>query len=264
MAFEGHQVQDELTCSFPRGEISVILGGSGVGKTTLLRLIGGLLRPCGGTVMVAGRDVEKLSEKALYAVRRNIGMMFQNGALLDSLTVFENVAFPLREHTKKNETEIAHTVHACLASVGLSDVDHLLPGELSGGMTKRVALARAIIREPSLLLCDEPFSGLDPVSSKRIEILLQEINRERDVTIIAISHDVASTMRMADHVVVLLPDGAIEGAPCDLQRSVDPRVASFLSLDLDPTRDECGHHIEDRPIQTGQSLHTARTERVGR
>ena len=235
VAFGTREVLRDLSCRFPRGKISVILGGSGSGKSTLLRTIGGLVRPRAGAVMVAGEDITRLSESELYRVRRKLGMMFQHGALLDSLTVFDNLAFPLREHTRLSAREVTDAVHACIEAVGLQNVDALLPGQLSGGMVKRVALARAIVREPVILLCDEPFSGLDPISARRIEGLLVEINRRRDVTLIVVSHSIPSTMRMADHVVVLLSDGPIEGTPAELQASTDPRIIACLSDGEDPS-----------------------------
>src|ERR1043166_9266959 len=171
IAFGSHVVLHGFTCEFPRSKISVILGGSGSGKTTVLRLIGGLVRPQRGRIVVAGHDITSLSSAEMDAVRRKLGMMFQGGALLDSLTVFDNLAFPLREHTRMSEAEIAGEVHRQLSAVGLSNVDDLLPGQLSGGMVTRAALARAMIMKPEILLCDEPFSGLDPISVKRIEAL---------------------------------------------------------------------------------------------
>jgi phospholipid/cholesterol/gamma-HCH transport system ATP-binding protein len=235
VAFGAREVLRDLSCRFPRDRISVILGGSGSGKSTLLRTIGGLVRPQSGSVVVDGEDITTLSESRLYRVRKKLGMMFQQGALLDSLTVFDNLAFPLREHTRLGKDEVAKAVHACIEAVGLQNVDTLLPGQLSGGMVKRVALARAIVREPVILLCDEPFSGLDPISSRRIESLLTEINKRHGVTLIVVSHSIPSTMRMADHVVVLLPDGPVEGSPAELQRSTDPRIVAFLSDGEDPS-----------------------------
>ena len=233
MAYGNREVFDDLSCAFPRGTISVILGGSGSGKSTVFRLIRGLVRPQAGHIRVAGEDITQLSEVAMYAVREKLGMMFQGGALLDSMTVFENLALPLREHTTLGEKEIAAEVHQRLDAVGLSDVDDLLPNQLSGGMTKRVALARAIMLRPVILLCDEPFSGLDPISARRIEALLVGINRKLGITIILVSHHIASTMRIADRVLVLLPDGAVSGSPAELQRSTDPRIVAFLSEEVD-------------------------------
>jgi phospholipid/cholesterol/gamma-HCH transport system ATP-binding protein len=237
MAFEDREVLRGLSCTFPRGKISVILGGSGSGKTTILRVIGGLVRPQSGEISVAGHDISRLSETEMYAVRQKLGMMFQGGALLDSLSVFDNLAFPLREHTSMREPEIAAEVHRQLAAVGLSDVDDLLPGQLSGGMIKRAALARAIIRKPEILLVDEPFSGLDPISVKRIEALLRRINRELHITMLVSSHHIPSTMRMADQVLLLLDGVPTAGRPHDLQMSPDPRIAGFLSEAADESFD---------------------------
>jgi phospholipid/cholesterol/gamma-HCH transport system ATP-binding protein len=232
MFFGRREVFSGLSCCFPRGDISVILGGSGSGKSTVLKLIGGLVRPRSGLVWVDDNDITHLSERDLYKIRRKVGMMFQGGALLDSLTVYENLAFPLREHTKLDEGEIADRVRKCLDSVGLNDVEDLLPGQLSGGMTKRVALGRALMMEPVILLCDEPFSGLDPISIRRIEELLTRINEEYSITILVVSHHIASTMRMAQQILLLLPGGAIEGTPQELLAQDDPRVRAFLQEDF--------------------------------
>jgi phospholipid/cholesterol/gamma-HCH transport system ATP-binding protein len=235
MAFGSRQVFRNLSCRFPRGRISVILGGSGSGKSTILRLIGGLVRPQSGTIRVDGDDVTRRPESQLYPIRKKLGMMFQQGALLDSLTVFDNVAFPLREHTQMAEPEIGAAVHESLRAVGLSDVDALLPGQLSGGMVKRVGLARAIIMKPVILLCDEPFSGLDPLSVRLIERLLDRVNGQLHATMLVVSHHIASTMRLADWVVLLLPDGAVQGTPEEIRRSPDARIAAFLSEDAEPS-----------------------------
>jgi phospholipid/cholesterol/gamma-HCH transport system ATP-binding protein len=241
MAFGAREVFRSLSCAFPPGKISVILGGSGSGKSTVLRLIGGLVRPISGSIVVDGEETTRLPERRLYEVRRKLGMMFQDGALLDSMTVFENLAFPLRERTRATDDEIARTVHERLQAVGLTNVDTLLPGELSGGMVKRVSLARAIVMKPVILLCDEPFSGLDPLSVRRIERLLVRINEQLGSTMIIVSHHIASTMRMADHVVLLLPDGPIEGRPDELRRSSQPQVRTFLDESADEDgSDEAG------------------------
>jgi phospholipid/cholesterol/gamma-HCH transport system ATP-binding protein len=233
MAFGERTVFRALSFALRRSQISVILGGSGTGKSTILRLIGGLVRPRSGSIKVAGDEITRLPETQMYGVRHKLGMMFQGGALLDSLTVLDNVALPLREHTNLGEKEIAREARATLASVGLNDVDDLLPGQLSGGMVKRAALARAIVRRPVILLCDEPFSGLDPVSVKRIEALLTHINKQLRVTMVIVSHHIASTMRMADRVVLLLGEEVIEGPPAELKASADPRVRAFLDEEAD-------------------------------
>jgi len=229
MDFDGRPVLRRMSCRFPRGKISVLLGGSGSGKTTILRLIGGLIRPRRGRVLVEGRDVTCLAERELYSVREKIGMMFQGGALLNSLTVFDNLAFPLHEHSALTAAQIADEVHKQLTAVGLSDVDALLPGQLSGGMLRRAALARAILTRPQILLCDEPFSGLDPISVKRIEALLVQVNRTLGVTLLVSSHHIPSTMRMADQVVLLRLDGIVSGSPAELQQSADPWISEFLN-----------------------------------
>jgi phospholipid/cholesterol/gamma-HCH transport system ATP-binding protein len=237
VCFGAREVLRDLSCAFRKSRISVILGGSGSGKSTLLKVIAGLVRPRKGRVLVAGQDLVRLSERHLYEVRKRIGMMFQNGALLDSMNVFDNLALPLREHTKLSPEEMAAEVHERLEAVGLTNVDHLLPGQLSGGMVKRVALARAIIARPEILLCDEPFSGLDPVSTKRIETLLKTINRRYGMTTIVVSHHIPTTMRMAEHVLALLPEGTVEGTPEELRASRDPRVVNFLNEDAGDTPD---------------------------
>lgn len=233
MSYGRRPVLRDVSCSFPGGAISVVLGGSGSGKSTILKLIGGLIEAQRGRIDVAGRDVVGLRESDLYEVRRGLGMMFQNGALLDSMTVYDNLAFPLREHSDLSEAEIRDRVHESLAAVGLDDVDGLLPRELSGGMVKRVALARSLVGHPDILLVDEPFSGLDPLSTKLIEALLVRINRQHGMTMIVVSHHIPSTMRMADRIVLLLPDAVIEGAPAELAASRDLRVRRFLSEETD-------------------------------
>lgn len=228
MAFDDRVVHRSLSCSFARGRISVILGGSGSGKSTLLRLIGGLVRPDAGRILVGTSDVTRLSEAELFEVRTRLGMLFQHGALLDSLTVFDNLALPLRERGLGSEAEIAGRVREQLSSVGLDDVETLLPGQLSGGMLRRAALARAMILRPEILLCDEPFSGLDPISLRRIESLLAAINHRSGTTLLVVSHHIASTFRLADQVVLLLPGRSVSGTPHDLATSADPEVAGFF------------------------------------
>jgi phospholipid/cholesterol/gamma-HCH transport system ATP-binding protein len=228
MAYGDRSIFQNLSCDFSRGRISVILGGSGSGKSTLLRLIGGLVHPQRGAVVIDGEDITRLSHRGLTAVRTKLGMVFQGGALLDSHTVFENLALPLRELTNLSRADIATKVHAALRDVGVDDVDRLLPGQLSGGMLRRVALARAIIRKPVILLCDEPFSGLDPVSIKKIESLLVQLNAQYGMTMIVVSHHIPSTLRMADRILLLLGDRAVEGTPDELRNSTDRDVAEFL------------------------------------
>lgn len=222
------EVFRDLSCGFSRGQISVILGGSGSGKSTLLRVIGGLTRPDAGAVRVAGVDVTQLSERELFAVRNRIGMLFQGGALLDSLTIFDNVALPLREHSSLSEAEISEAVRHRLEAVGLPGIEQLFPRQLSGGMNRRAALARAVVNDPEIVLCDEPFSGLDPLNVRRIEGLLIELNRRLGLTLLVTSHHLASSLRMANRLVFLRRGGALAGTPDDLLRSADPEVVEFL------------------------------------
>jgi phospholipid/cholesterol/gamma-HCH transport system ATP-binding protein len=180
-------------------------------------------------VRIDGEDVTNLPEHELRRVRQRIGMMFQQGALLDSMTVFDNTALPLREHTKLDESRIAALVHEQFESVGLHDVDSLLPGQLSGGMRKRVALARAMITRPEILLCDEPFSGLDPLAVRLIEALLHETNERTGVTMILTNHHIAATLRMSDAVIFLANGGATSAPPKEIQDSSDPNVRRFFA-----------------------------------
>ncbi|MCA9509915.1 MAG: ATP-binding cassette domain-containing protein [Myxococcota bacterium] len=230
VSFGSRAVIQGLSCSFPRGRVSVLMGGSGTGKSTLLRVVAGLLTPQSGSVRVAGDEIVGLRERELASVRTRLGMLFQNGALLDSLSVFDNVALPLRERTRRSEAEIRDLVHEHLTAVGLDEVDDLLPRELSGGMLKRAALARAIVLDPEILLCDEPFSGLDPVNVLRIEALLTRLSDDLGLTVIMTSHHVPSSRRMADQITVLFPDSAVTGSPRELAASSDERVAPFLGV----------------------------------
>jgi len=234
LAFGERRVFRDLSCSFPRGQISSLLGASGTGKSTVLRLIGRLLRPEDGVIRVEGQDVTRLEGAALQRVRRRIGMTFQSGALLDSLTLFENVALPLREHTSLPEAELAARVRQRLSDVGLADAETLLPSQLSGGMVKRAALARAVVMEPALLLCDEPFSDLDPLNVRRIEVLLVQLNQRLGLTIVIATHHLASAFHMSDWMVLLADRETVSGPPDSLSRDGRPRVAEFLGAEARP------------------------------
>lgn len=222
-------IMDGLSCVFPRGRISVLAGPSGSGKTTLLRMIACLIHPDSGAIRIDGEaDLAQLGSSAVRAFRRRVGMLFQGGALLDSMSVFDNLALPLREHSELGETQIRDEVHRVFEAVGLEAVDDLLPGQLSGGMVKRAGLARALIEKPDLLLCDEPFSGLDPPTVRRIEELLQRVNESAGATMLITSHHTQSTLRIADHLVLLQDGAAISGATEALLHD-DPRVAEFFA-----------------------------------
>lgn len=230
-SFARRSVFDGLSCDFPRGQISAVMGASGSGKSTLLRLIGGLVTPDRGLIRVGGQDMGPLSESTLLRIRQEIGMLFQSGALLDSMTVFENVALPLREHAGLAEDDLRDRVHSRLEAVGLFDIDDLLPGELSGGMLRRAAFARSIVMEPRILLCDEPFSGLDPPNVVRIEELLTKLNRDLGLTVIATSHHMATSLRMASQIVLLQEGRAVSGTSAELASSPDSTITDFIGPD---------------------------------
>ena len=236
LSFGDRRVFTGLTCGFPDHGISVVLGASGSGKTSLLRMMASLLRPDAGRIRVGVEDITALAEARARSFRRRIGMLFQGGALLDSMTVFDNVALPMREHTRMSEAEIADRIHAQFEAVGLDAVDELLPAQLSGGMVKRAALARAMILEPQILLCDEPFTGLDPVNVRVIEDLLADVNGRVGITMILTSHHISSTLRIADHVAFILDGGAVCGSADEIHASSDPRIARFLEAATPPSR----------------------------
>ncbi len=245
------QVLRGLSCGFPRGRISVVLGGSGCGKSTLMRLVGGLTRPDSGVVRVAGEDITRMSNRRLFDIRERIGMLFQGGALLDSMTVFDNVALPLREHSKRTEPEIRAEVSKRLASVGLEQVEGLYPRELSGGMNRRAALARAIVTDPEIVMVDEPFSGLDPINVRRIEALLVELNRRLEITLVITSHHLASSLRMADRIVFMVDGRAISGTPESLLASDDERVVEFLEAEKDQSTEDFAARTQAFPVGGG-------------
>lgn len=227
--FGAREVLRDVSFVVPRGRTTVILGGSGAGKTTLLRLLIALDNPTSGHIWVDGEDIAALGEVALNRVRRKFGMVFQYAALLDSLTVLDNVAFPLREHTKLKGSEIRAKVSEMLKILGLVGTEDLFPSELSGGMRKRVGLARALMLEPEILVYDEPTSGLDPETSRRIDDLIEETRERFHVTNVVISHDMASTFRIA-HQAVLLAEGRIvaAGAPDELTAGSNEAVRRFI------------------------------------
>ncbi len=227
--YDSRVILSDLSLTIPRGKITAIMGGSGCGKTSLLNLIGGRLRPTRGQVLVDGLNVPDLNKKDLYALRLRMGMLFQHGALLTDLSVFENVAFPIREHTRLPESLLRHVVLMKLQTVGLRGARDLMPWELSGGMARRVALARTIALEPMVILYDEPFTGLDPISMGVIAKLIRELNQALGITSIVVSHDVAETALISDYAY-LLGDGRIlgQGTPAELQRSASPHVRQFM------------------------------------
>ena len=223
-----------LSMRFPRGKVVAVMGGSGCGKTTVMRLIGGMVRPSSGRVTFNGADIDAMDQSGLYAVRRQMGMLFQFGALFTDLSVFDNVAFPLREHTDLPDSMIRDLVLMKLNAVGLRGARDLMPAQISGGMARRVALARAIALDPALLMYDEPFAGLDPISLGLTANLIRSLNDALGATTIIVSHDVQETFQIADYVY-FIANGRIaaEGEPAALRASTDPFVHQFVHAEAD-------------------------------
>jgi phospholipid/cholesterol/gamma-HCH transport system ATP-binding protein len=229
-AFGDHQVLQGLDLAIEAGEILTILGGSGTGKSVLLRMMIGLLKPDAGRILIEGEDIVPLSEDALLKVRRKLGILFQGAALFDSLTVQENVAFPLREHTRMTAAAIRDRVAEVLALVGMADTEEKYPAELSGGMRKRVGLARAIVLTPRIVLYDEPTTGLDPRNVDKINELITDLRAKLRVTSVVVTHDLQSAFRISDRVA-LLSEGRIAGtgSPAEIGQSQSPVVQEFLA-----------------------------------
>lgn len=229
MAYGKKQVLADINLQINNGETLVIIGASGSGKSTLLRLIIGLSRPTSGEIFINGREISKLPEQELDKVRLNMGMVFQYSALFDSLTVSDNVAFGLREHTKMNETEINDIVQEKLALVGLDGYGDYLPGELSGGMKKRVSLARALAFEPEIILYDEPSAGLDPIMTAKIDRLIVDTKRLLKVTSVVVTHHMHSALAIADRIIMIHQGQIIEsGTPTEIRNSANPLVREFI------------------------------------
>lgn len=231
-------VIDGMSLTVPRGKVTALMGASGGGKTTVLRLIGGQHRARKGELRLYGsdgfEDIGALDQKQLYAARRRMGMLFQFGALFADLSVFENVAFPLREHTTLPEGMVRDIVLMKLNAVGLRGARHLMPSEISGGMARRVALARAIALDPELVMYDEPFSGLDPISVGTAARLIRQLNDSMGLTSIFVSHELEETFAIADHVIILANGKvAAQGLPKDVRASKDPLVSQFVNAEPD-------------------------------
>ncbi|HWJ35225.1 MAG TPA: ATP-binding cassette domain-containing protein [Steroidobacteraceae bacterium] len=225
----GRAIFDGLDMDIPRGRVTAVMGPSGTGKTTLLRLITGQVRADSGTLQVAGEDMRSLRRAGLYVLRRRMGMLFQNGALLTDLSVFENVAFPLREHTDLPERLVRQLVLTKLQAVGLRGAAELMPAELSGGMSRRVALARAIVMDPEILIYDEPFVGLDPISMGVILRLIRRLNDTLGLTSIVVSHDVREISTVADNVFLLSGGKVVaRGTPQELRANPSEVVRQFV------------------------------------
>lgn len=227
---DGRVVLDGINLYVPRGKVTVLVGASGGGKTTLLRLIGGQNKAQQGTVLFDGQNVAALDRDGLYAMRRRMGMLYQFGALFTDQDVYDNVAFPLREHTRLPEAMIRDIVLMKLEAVGLRGARHLRPSELSGGMVRRVALARAIALDPELIMYDEPFSGLDPISLGTAARLIRRLNDTLGLTSVMVSHELEATFAVCDHVIVLANGQVAEqGTPDQIRHSENPLIRQYVT-----------------------------------
>jgi len=245
-AYGRNRILRGIDLDIPRRRVVAILGTSGSGKSTLLQLIAGSLKPARGTVEVVGHDVHALSREGLYELRRQMGMMFQKGGLFSDLSVFENVAFPIREHTRLPEDMVRDLVVMKLHAVGLRGAHHLMPAELSGGMGRRVALARAIALDPALIIYDEPFAGLDPITLNVVCNLIRSLNDALGATSVVVTYDVHEAVRLADYLYIL-GEGVIvaHGPTADMVNSADPFAHQFLHAEPDgPVR----FHFPARPF----------------
>jgi phospholipid/cholesterol/gamma-HCH transport system ATP-binding protein len=247
-SFGENEVFSGLSLGIEKGETMTILGGSGSGKTVLLKILLGLMRPDAGKVLFEKKDVVRMKEDDLLALRRRVGMLFQGGALFDSLSVKENVAYPLREHFDHSEAEIGRIVARKLELVGLAGIEEMAPDSLSGGMKKRVALARAIATDPEVILYDEPTTGLDPINTHRINRLIRDLQKKLKVTSIVVTHDLASAFFVSDRLA-LLYDGKIEfvGSEEEAKRSRNPHLKSFITGE-----DENGRNNNHRRNRTAR------------
>ncbi len=224
----------DVSLVLPRGKVVGLMGTSGGGKTTVLRLIGRQIDPMQGQVLFDGVDLATLDREGLYAVRRRMGLLFQFGALFTDLSVFDNVAFPLREHTQLSEAMIRDMVLMKLNAVGLRGARDLMPSQVSGGMARRVALARAIALDPDLIMYDEPFAGLDPISMGMASRLIRDLNQALGVSSVLVSHDVEETFAIAEHIVFIANGGVVaQGTPKDIRDSTDPLVHQFFNAEPD-------------------------------
>ena len=231
LSFNRHArpIFSNINIKIPRGKITAIMGPSGTGKTTLLRLMGGQLKPTEGRVMVDGQHIEQLSRKELFVARRQMGMMFQANSLFTGMSVYENIAFPLRVHTKFNESMIRKLVLMKLEAVGLRGAADLMPSELSGGMSRRVTLARAIALDPDLMMYDEPFTGQDPISLGVLLKLIKELNDSLQMTTIIVSHDVTEVTEIADYIYVIGNTNVLgHGTTEEMRRNDSPEIKQFM------------------------------------
>ena len=242
-----------INLTLPKGKVVAIMGGSGCGKTTLFRLIGGALKPSSGSVKIDGQVIHELDQKGLYAMRRRMGVLFQFGALFTDMSVYDNVAFQMREHTDLPEEIIHDLVMMKLHAVGLRGTHHLMPAELSGGMARRVALARTVALDPMLILYDEPFAGLDPISLTVVGQLIRRLNDALGATSVVVTHDVQESLKIVDYIY-FISDGVIvaEGTPDEIRASDKPFVHQFVHGEMDgpvPFHYPAANYPQDLNIQ---------------
>ncbi len=247
-SFGPRRVLDGISFTVKRGEVLVIMGGSGCGKSTLLRHLIGVLKPDSGEIWIEGREITRMNEEDLTAVRRRFGMLFQSGALLNSMTVGENVALPIREHSQVDDQIASLIVKMKLELVGLTGFDHLRPSEISGGMKKRVGLARAIALDPTLLFSDEPTSGLDPVMTAVVDTLTQDLCQKLGMTAVVVTHDMASAFRIASKMIMLFQGRVVAaGTPAEIRALDNPVVKQFINGEPDgpiPLRLSEDHYLK--------------------
>ena len=260
--FGQRSVINDITFQIQRGETLVIMGGSGCGKSTLLRHIIGSMKPTSGSVKIFGQEITTMNEREIGSIRKRFGMLFQSGALLASLTVGENVALPLLQHTKKSANEVDAIVEQKLKMVGLSGFENLKPAEISGGMKKRVGLARALALDPELLFSDEPTSGLDPIMTAVVDQLTQKLTHGEHMTAVVVTHDMTSAFRIATRMIMLGHGDIIaQGTPDEIRNNPSPEVQQFINgeadgaipLNLSQEEHEDHRHVQPRPFSLARS-----------
>lgn len=250
---EDSLILQDISLEIPEGKIVAIMGGSGSGKTTILKLMCGQLKPLSGKIKLLGRDITNISNRELLELRKQIGMMFQFGALFTDLSVYENVAFTLKEHTLLPKSIIDKIVAMKLNAVGLFGTEEMMPQELSGGMARRVALARAIALDPTFMLYDEPFTGLDPISLNVAAMLIHKLSRALNQTAILVTHDIATSLKMADLIYVVANKKVLaHGSSKEIENSTDPAVSQFIKGEVEgpfnyryPTKLSYNNYLEE-------------------
>jgi len=263
-SFGAQTVLEGITFDVPKGKVTVMLGPSGTGKSVFLKHLVGLLKPDRGEIWIDGKNVPALSEKELYKVRRKFGVLFQDGALFGSMNIYDNVAFPLREHTKKRESEIKEIVDEKLTMVGLVGAEKKLPGEISGGMKKRAGLARGLVLDPEIVLFDEPDSGLDPVRTAFLNELIIDLNRQLEATFIVVTHDISTAKRVSDYIGMLYRRNLVRFGPAhEMFESDIPVVRQFLAGDTEGPIGMSEEKDQTKP-QSGTGMTAAEVEEMER